>query len=75
MPKNSRDSFKILAEHQIISAESEKNLCNMVGFRNILVHEYQQMDLKVMTRIIENNLNDLLVVTDCILDYIKHRQT
>ena len=75
MPKNSRDSFKILAEHQIISADIEKNLYKMIGFRNILVHEYQQMDLNVMTQIIKNNLNDLLVFTDCIFDYMNHQKT
>ncbi|MCA1795790.1 MAG: DUF86 domain-containing protein [Desulfobacteraceae bacterium] len=64
-----------MAEHQIISADIEKNLCNMIGFRNILVHEYQQLDLNVMANIIENNLNDLLVFTDCIFDYIKNRKT
>ena len=73
MPKNSRDSFKILAEHQIISADIEKNLYNMIGFRNILVHEYQQLDLNVMASIINNDLNDLLIFTDCIFDYIKNR--
>jgi len=75
MPKNSRDSFKIMAEHQIISADIEKNLYKMIGFRNILVHEYQQMDLNVMTQIIKNNLNDLLVFSNCIFDYIKNRKT
>ena len=75
MPKNIRDSFKILAEHQIISADIEKNLYKMIGFRNILVHEYQQLDLNVMANIIKNNLNDLLLFTDCIFDYINHQKT
>jgi uncharacterized protein YutE (UPF0331/DUF86 family) len=74
MPKNSRDSFKILAEHQIISADIEKNLCNMIGFRNILVHQYQQLDLNIMTHIIKHNLNDLLLFSDCIFDHIKQME-
>jgi uncharacterized protein YutE (UPF0331/DUF86 family) len=74
MPKSSRDSFKILAEHQIISADIEKNLYKMIGFRNILVHEYQQLDLNVMANIIKNNLNELLLFTDCIFNYINHQK-
>jgi uncharacterized protein YutE (UPF0331/DUF86 family) len=75
MPKNSRDSFKILAEHQIISAAIEKKLYNMIGFRNILVHEYQRLDLTIMTHIIKHNLDDLLLFSDCLFDYIKRRES
>jgi uncharacterized protein YutE (UPF0331/DUF86 family) len=71
IPKNSRDSFKILAAHQIISEDIENNLCRMIGFRNILVHEYQRLDLTIMTHIIKHTLDDLLSFSDCIFDYVK----
>jgi len=39
----------------------------MVGFRNVLVHQYQQLDLSVMVDVIENRLDDLLNFTDLIM--------
>jgi len=38
-----------------------------VGFRNVLVHEYQRMDIDLMIDVIENRLDDLLLFTDYIL--------
>jgi uncharacterized protein YutE (UPF0331/DUF86 family) len=32
----------------------------MVGFRNILVHEYQEMNLDTMEDVIQHHLQDLL---------------
>jgi uncharacterized protein YutE (UPF0331/DUF86 family) len=32
----------------------------MAGFRNILVHGYQDVDLRVVEDIVENHLTDLL---------------
>ena len=46
----------------------------MIGFRNILVHEYQRLDLTIMAHIITHNLNDLLLFSDCIFDYIKRME-
>jgi len=31
----------------------------MVGFRNIMVHQYQEMDIKIMVDVIEHHLDDL----------------
>lgn len=63
VPKDSRDSFRLLAEHGIISGELASNLIKMIGFRNVLVHEYQQLDLELMVDVIENHLDDLLLLT------------
>jgi uncharacterized protein YutE (UPF0331/DUF86 family) len=32
----------------------------MIGFRNILVHEYRQLDLGIMVDVIEHRLRELL---------------
>ncbi len=32
----------------------------MIGFRNIAVHDYKEIDNEVLKNVIENNLNDLL---------------
>ncbi len=67
LPKESRDSFRLLAENGIIPADLATRLGNMIGFRNILVHEYQVLDLRLMVDVIENRMDDLLDFTNFIV--------
>ncbi len=60
LPQESKDSFTLLKRAGIIDSQMMKNLQGMVGFRNILVHEYKDLDLNIMVRVIENHLKDLL---------------
>lgn len=60
LPQDSRDSFALLQRAGLISAERMKALQAMVGFRNILVHEYKKLDLKIMVDVIENRVRELL---------------
>lgn len=59
LPQNSRDAFDLLASHSIIEERLAKQLKAMVGFRNIAVHNYQELDLKIVEKIIINHLQDL----------------
>lgn len=52
LPKESRESFSLLANAKIVPRELAQRLEGMVGFRNILVHEYQRMDLVEFTNCI-----------------------
>lgn len=67
LPKDSKESFSLLAAAGIIPNELAKRLEGMVGFRNILVHEYQRMDISLMVEVIEKHLDDLVVFTNHIL--------
>lgn len=67
LPKESRESFRILAANHIISQGVATSLEGMVGFRNVLVHEYQRLDIKLMIEVIENRLDDLLQFADAIV--------
>ncbi len=60
IPQNSRDAFDLLAADQIIDEELAKRLKGMVGFRNVAVHNYQNLDLGIVQGVIENNLQDLV---------------
>jgi uncharacterized protein YutE (UPF0331/DUF86 family) len=35
----------------------------MVGFRNVLIHEYRELDIEVMKDVIEHRLDDLVAFT------------
>lgn len=58
IPQNSRDSFEVLNSNNIIDDVLNKKMKSMVGFRNIAVHDYRAVNLKVVQVIIENHLKD-----------------
>lgn len=59
IPQSKKGTFAILEESKIITPEMAKKMKGMLGFRNIAVHEYQELDLNIIQSIIENNLTDL----------------
>jgi uncharacterized protein YutE (UPF0331/DUF86 family) len=69
LPKESRDSFRLLAANGVIPKDLAAHLEGMVGFRNVLVHEYQHLDIKLMVDVIENKLDDLLMFVDTIVEH------
>ncbi|MEW5949503.1 MAG: DUF86 domain-containing protein [Thermodesulfobacteriota bacterium] len=71
LPKESRESFLILAREHVIPVELAEKLKGMVGFRNILVHEYQDVDIKIMVDVIEHHLGDLIVFTNHVMEYMR----
>jgi len=67
IPQTSRDTFEILQNNKIINHEMSERLKAMIGFRNIAIHNYQKINLKIIQAIIEKDLEDLLHFTDVIL--------
>jgi uncharacterized protein YutE (UPF0331/DUF86 family) len=74
LPKDSRDSFDILAVSGVITPELTGKLKGMVGFRNILVHDYKELDLNILRDVIERRLDDLILFTNNILAYLRNRK-
>ncbi|SFD26695.1 type VII toxin-antitoxin system HepT family RNase toxin [Clostridium uliginosum] len=66
IPQNSRDSFEVLNANNIIDDSLNKKMKSMVGFRNIAVHDYKTLSLKVVQVIIENHLKDFNDYIYCI---------
>jgi len=59
VPQNSREAFQFLAENNLIEEDLAEKLKAMVGFRNIAVHEYQKLNLKIVESIIENEIEKI----------------
>lgn len=68
LPKTSRDAFIFLQESDIIDQRLAKTLMNMVGFRNIAVHDYQPIELDILQAIINRHLDDFTAYTKIILN-------
>jgi uncharacterized protein YutE (UPF0331/DUF86 family) len=71
LPKESKESFDILARADVIPGELAGKLKGMVGFRNILVHQYEDLDLEIMVDVIEHHLDDLVDFTNYALGYME----
>lgn len=66
IPQNSRDAFEALGKNNIIDEALASKLKPMVGFRNIAVHDYQNVNMKVVQSIIEQHLSDFEEFTSAI---------
>ena len=47
-----------ILQNKLIDEQNAKNLSRAVGFRNIAVHQYQNLDCKIIYDIIKNHLDD-----------------
>lgn len=67
LPKSSRDGFQLLEEGHLIDSSLSTSLMNMVGFRNIAVHDYQSLNLDILQAILDQHLNDFLKFTRIVI--------
>ncbi|MGZ3775739.1 MAG: type VII toxin-antitoxin system HepT family RNase toxin [Pseudobdellovibrionaceae bacterium] len=58
LPNSYRQSFEILAKHSILALDLSKKMVSMVGFRNISVHDYDEIKPEIVISIVENHLKD-----------------
>lgn len=59
IPDTFKEYFKILAQKKILDSGLSNRLQNMVGFRNIAIHDYQNLDTDILKSILEKHLIDL----------------
>lgn len=58
LPADSKELFDLLATHKILSARLSERPAPMAGFRNILVHEYLEIDRHRVYRALKRDLGD-----------------
>lgn len=58
-PRTNRELFMLLERHGWVSAALASHLRDMVGFRNVLVHGYDRLDLSIVEDVLKNRLPDL----------------
>lgn len=59
-PRTNREVFDLLERAAIVSPDRGATLRRMVGFRNVLVHGYDDVDLEIVRDIVTNRLDDLI---------------
>lgn len=69
-PEDNADVFRILAEEKVIPPELLARLEDMAGFRNVLVHEYADLDDDKVYRNFQDNLGDFADFASAIVAYL-----
>ena len=59
IPQTKKEAFEKLNEKGLISNDMCAKMKGMVGFRNIAIHEYKEIDDGILKDVIENHLDDI----------------
>jgi len=70
IPVSSADSFKLLRAERIIDARLTERMEKMVGFRNTVIHQYTQVDIRIVKVVIVSELDELLAFADRIREVV-----
>ena len=69
-PRTNRELFTLLARGGAIDDALAAACAQMAGFRNVLVHEYEAVDLAVVREVVEHRLPDLLAFAATLRAYL-----
>lgn len=58
VPQGAADAFALLQRRGIIEAPLADSLRAMVGFRNVAIHQYEELDLAILEAIVTRHLGD-----------------
>lgn len=65
-PRTNAELFDLLTRDGWIAPALAEDLRRMAGFRNVLVHGYDDVDLRVVHDVVANHLDDLLTFADAV---------
>lgn len=71
IPQSSREAFELLSKNNIIDDTLADRMKSMVGFRNIAVHDYQRVNIKIVEQIVENHLRDFKAFAEKTIQLIR----
>jgi uncharacterized protein YutE (UPF0331/DUF86 family) len=63
-PANYREAFQILGEAGLIDVDLARELSDLAGFRNVLVHIYWGLDMEMVYHILQNDRKHLVNFRD-----------
>ncbi len=69
IPTTSAESFDLLQKKCVIDIEHAEQMKKMVHFRNVIIHDYQRMNLDMVKTVITSGLQDVILFTDKVREY------
>ena len=70
VPASSADSFKLLRAGRVIGARMAERMQKMVGFRNTVIHQYTEVDIRIVEAVIVSELDELLAFAERVREYV-----
>jgi uncharacterized protein YutE (UPF0331/DUF86 family) len=71
VPTTAADAFAELAKLELIERGLAQKLQRAVDFRNVLVHEYTEVDWKIVMRVIRTDMRDLAAFGKVVLKLLE----
>jgi len=75
IPDEEENIFQVLAQNGIMKDSLAERMKGMVNFRNILVHEYMEIDSELVHQNLSQNLQDFDEFARSIVDYLEDFST
>jgi uncharacterized protein YutE (UPF0331/DUF86 family) len=69
--EQSRDVPQRMREHGYLSEDLEKRWIRMIGFRNVLVHDYLEIDRAIVYRVLVENLGDFAEIRRVLVGFLR----
>ena len=60
MPQSQADAFRLLADAGRLSRDLSERMIGMCGFRNVLVHQYQELEIELLHQVARDRWKDLI---------------
>ena len=70
-PVTNKEVFEVLGAQKIITPRLTENFSNLAKFRNVLVHDYVEVDLQKIYNYLQNDLSDFEKYIIAIAKFIK----
>lgn len=70
--RDERDALVLLAEWGVIEPELADQLLQAKGFRNVLVHEYVELDPELLHAHLRDGLGDLWAFAKAVAGFLRH---
>lgn len=70
-PTSYADTFRVLFENDVISEELSGIMGKMAKFRNVVVHQYEQVDAEIVISTLRKHLGDFDRFKEAVISYLK----
>ena len=74
-PEDNEDIIRILGDEKVVHSDLARRVKGIAGFRNILVHEYTDIDYGLLYNFLTYRLNDLREFALYISSYLEREKT
>ena len=66
MPQSQADAFRLLADADALERKLSERMIGMCGFRNVLVHQYQELEVDILHQVATERWQDLVALCEAL---------